>query len=68
MAEKYDFVTQDHGSIVLLKPLSEAGKIWIDEHIGQGDEVQYWGDSVVVEPRYIRDIIDGIEADGYKVL
>lgn len=61
-----DFHVEDNGSIILLRPMTDAAKTWIDEHI-TGDEVQYFGNAVVVEHRYIADIIDGIKNDGLTV-
>ena len=56
-----DFTIADHGSIALLTPISERAQAWIDEHIlVEGSEVQVWGGSIVVEPRYLTPIIMGI--------
>jgi hypothetical protein len=58
----YDFSIEDHGSIILLRPLSDAGREWIEEHVST--ERQTFGDAIVVERRYITDLIEGISADG----
>lgn len=61
-----DLVVQDHGSIFLLTPRSDAGQEWIDEHIPA--DAQRWGvNSIVVEHRYITDIVLGAQADGLDV-
>ncbi len=61
-----DFSIQHHGSIVILTPTSKAGKAWVAEHIPE--DAQTWGKcSIVVEPRYIDPIIDGICADGLSL-
>lgn len=62
---KNDLVIQDHGSIVLLRGNSEAGRTWIAEHIPS--DAQWWSGAVVVEPRYIGAIVDGAIADGLAV-
>lgn len=58
---KPDFELSDHGTIFLLTPLSHAAHEWIDEKIAEG--YQSFGLSVVVEHRYIRDIVAGICRD-----
>lgn len=60
-----DFSITNHGSILLLLPLTDAGNAWADEHLP--DNAQMFGKSIVVEPRYIADIVDGIQADGLTV-
>jgi len=50
---------------MLLKPETDAARAWTDEHIG--DEAQWFCRAVVVEPRYMQPIIDGIEGDGLTV-
>jgi hypothetical protein len=59
-----DLRIHDHGSVFLLEPASDAGQEWIDEHIG---EAQTWGNSIVVEHRYIGGIAAGAMADGLEV-
>jgi len=63
-----DFVVENHGSIFLLKPQTPAATSWLEEHIGQDNGYQpYWPSSVVVEHRYIADIVAGIQSDGLEV-
>jgi hypothetical protein len=57
-----DFTVRDEGSIFLLTPESEQAKAWIEENL-PADRLVFAG-SVVVEHRYIADIIEGIMADG----
>lgn len=58
-----DFTLFNHGSICVLLPRNETAIDWIDEHIG--DEALRWGrHGVVIEPRYIRPILDGIGEEG----
>lgn len=66
MSTKPDFRVDNHGSIVILWADSEAAQEWVAEHIPE--DAQSWGrNGTVVEPRYIGDIIDGIQADGLNV-
>lgn len=57
-----DFAVENHFSIFLLRPLSDAAREWIAEHIPA--DAQFWGSAVVVEPRCIGDIVRGARADG----
>jgi hypothetical protein len=61
-----DFAIANHGSILLLTPLTNYGVAWIDEHI-PADAMTWGGHSIVVEPRYMADIVRGIFADGLTV-
>jgi predicted Zn-dependent protease len=62
-----DFVVENHGSIFLLKPLTPSATSWIEEHIGQDNGYQPYFPIVVVEHRYIADIVAGIQNDGLAV-
>jgi hypothetical protein len=59
-----DFQLENHGSLFLLRALSSAAKDWMGEHLPiDNPETQFWGDSIVIEPRYVAPIVDGILAD-----
>jgi hypothetical protein len=60
-----DFRLAPHGSICLLHPQTEAARLWIDEHID--DEAQQWGGAIVIEPRYVQPIVDGLRADDLTI-
>lgn len=60
-----DLSVQNHGSIFLLRGETEAGRDWIAEHIP--DDAQTWNGSIVVEHRYISDIVAGATNDGMEV-
>jgi hypothetical protein len=59
-----DFLVEDHGSIMILQPLSAEAKVWAEENLG---EAMRWGGGVVIEPRYLPPIIDGILGEGMTV-
>ena len=61
-----DFVVENHGSIFLLQPVSPAGNDWVKENLPE-DRLTFGG-AVVVEHRYIADIVRGAMADGMEVL
>jgi hypothetical protein len=54
------------GTIFLLQPLTPAANSWVDEHLPQ-DHLTFAG-AVVVEHRYIADIVRGATADGLRVI
>jgi hypothetical protein len=59
-----DFTVQNEFTIFLLRPLIDGAREWLSEHTP--DDVQWFGDAIVVEHQYIADI-DGIPADGLEV-
>ena len=60
-----DFQVQDHGSIMLLKPMTADAHDWVAAHIPS--DAQFFGSAVVVEPRYMDAIVDGIQDAGLAV-
>jgi len=60
-----DLLVRDEGSIFLLVPVTPAGQEWVDEHIPA--DAQTFGKAIVVEHRYIADIVNGALADGLEV-
>ena len=65
MPKRTDLLVQGEGSIYLLRAASRRGQRWVDEHVS--DERQEWCGAVVVEHRYIRDIVHGAVSDGLLV-
>ena len=60
-----DFKLENHCSLFLLRPLNSAAKDWMGEHLPMDNpETQFWGDAIVIEPRYVAPIVDGIIGDG----
>jgi len=57
-----DFRIENHGSIVLLRPLTDGAREWVDCNLPI-DHMEF-GRAVVVEPRYISDIVEGFMGDG----
>ena len=60
-----DVTWSDHGSITLVTPHTEAAREWIDEFIQE--DPQWYGRSLVVEPRYLDDLLEGMRGDGLVV-
>jgi hypothetical protein len=61
-----DFEVENQGSIFLLRPNTPAAEQWLDDNIS--DDRQSFGKAVVVEHRYIADIVQGIQNDGLTVI
>ncbi len=62
-----DFLVENHDSIFLLKPQTPAASAWVQEHIDESNGYQPMWPTVVIEPRYIDDIVSGIQSDGLAV-
>ena len=62
-----DFELQNHGTVFLLIPQTLSARAWIDDHIGKDNCYQPHYPTVVVEHRYIADIVAGIQDDGLAV-
>lgn len=60
-----DLSIANHGSIMILTPVSDAGREWVSQHIPE--DAMRWAGGVVVEPRYAQDIVDGALHDGLEV-
>ncbi len=60
-----DFTCSGYGSLYLLRPLNDNARVWIDTHIDP--EHQTFGDSVVIEHRYVWNILLALQDDGLAV-
>lgn len=61
-----DFQIADHGSIISIKPVSEAARTWIDENV-VSEPWQWLGGALCVDIRGARDLIDEIAAEGFEI-
>jgi hypothetical protein len=52
----------------LLHPHTVKARTWVEDHIGADNGYQPLYPIVVIEPRYLRDILVGIQGDGLKVM
>ncbi len=59
-----DLIVYGSGTVYLLRPTSPSGEAWVKEHI-QPDAL-WFGGGVVIEHRYIRDIVVRAISDGLK--
>jgi hypothetical protein len=66
---KFDFHFENHFSICLLRPLTEAAHEWMSEHLPiDNPNTQFWGEAIVIEARYASDVLLGLQSDGLTVL
>lgn len=59
-----DVTVVNHGSIVIVRPKTAEARQWIEDHVS--DDAQWFG-GIVVEPRYLDDLLQGMMADGLVV-
>lgn len=71
MKESVDFWAENYGSIGILRPYSERAKEWLDERRLESQEgiaeYQFGMGGLVVEPRYMGDLVLQLEDEGYLV-
>ena len=60
-----DIAVADNGSIILVKPQSDAAQRWIRENVDP--EARWLGRALVVERRYIADLVAGMQSAGLVV-
>lgn len=60
-----DIRIENHGSIVLLRPLTAEGEQWLNVKVAE--DAQTWGKAVICEPRYVANIVEGMQGDGLEV-
>jgi len=58
-----DVRIENHGSIFLLLPVTQAAKAWLEENVDP--ESQWWCGKLVVEHRYIRPLSRGLYDAGF---
>jgi hypothetical protein len=61
-----DFVLEDHGSLALLRPLTESARAWVEEKVSQDGFQPNWP-TVLIELRHVADILHGIAEAGLAV-
>lgn len=60
-----DVTVENHGSLFLFHPQTDAGREWLTDNVDA--EAQWFGGALVVEPRYARDLADGLLDAGLEV-
>lgn len=67
LTNEVDVFVENHGTILLIRPVSDIAREWIDEHIGSQNRFQPYYPTVVCEPRYVFDVVAGMQASGLMV-
>ena len=57
-----DFLVENHGSIFLFRMNTPAGSAWVSQNVQK--DAQFFGDALVVEHLYARDLATAMAADG----
>jgi hypothetical protein len=60
-----DVGIQAEGTLFLFHLHTDAARTFVAEHVSE--ESQFFGDALVVEPRYARDLFDGMVEAGLVV-
>jgi hypothetical protein len=63
---KPDVQVENHGSLFLFRPLSDCAEDWIEQHVDVSSAT-YFGGALVVEPRYVGLIAEGMLEDGLRI-
>lgn len=63
-----DVRVENHGTIVLVRPITVTGQDWCDYHMHYDHHVGVFGGAIVVEPRFVDDIVRGMINDGLVVI
>jgi hypothetical protein len=61
-----DVQIENAGSIVLIRPLTDAGRNWVEHNI-QAEDWQHFGGAIAAEPRTVEAVIEGMRGDGLDV-
>ena len=64
-AGAFELVGYPHGSIILVRPGDDDVRRWLEEHTEPVDAL-WLGGALVVEPRYLPDIVEGLVAYGFR--
>lgn len=62
-----DFRIADQGSIVMVTPLTQPAKDWVEENV-QLEGWQWLGGGFAVEPRYVMSLASGIADAGLEMV
>ena len=66
MNPSVDILIENHGSIILFRPLCRQAKQWLQDST-HAESWQWFGGALVVEPRYAAELADGAEEAGLEV-
>ena len=52
---------ENHGTLMLVRPLVDNVTEWLDQHT----DGQWFGGALVVEPRYVEALVEGMREEGF---
>lgn len=55
MAREVDIVVENYFSIYLLRPLTSAGREWLESHVAA--DAQWFGNALACEGRYVEPVV-----------
>jgi hypothetical protein len=58
-----DARVEGHGSVVLVRPLTDDACAWLTEHT----DGTWFGNALAVEPRYVCNLVAGMREHGFVV-
>lgn len=64
---KPDVSFENHGTVILIQPLTKRGTAWVEENIS-AEGWQMLGNAIAAEPRMCPDVIAGMEDAGLLVI
>ncbi len=60
-----DFEIENHGSLFLVRPTNPEAEQHLRDNVGE--EAQWLGNALAVEHRYIADLAQALQDNGYSV-
>lgn len=63
MNDSPDILLTNEGSIFLFRPCSAEARAWLEDNT----DGQWFGHALVVEPRYVIDLVAGLQDNGFTV-
>ena len=61
-----DFQISDHGSIITIRPVSEAAHQWLDENV-DAEPWQWLDGALCAEHRFAHDLVHEITDAGFEI-
>lgn len=61
-----DVRMENHGTVVMLRPLTDAGRDWIEENV-HAEGWQWFGGALACEPRMVEPVLQGMADAGLTV-
>jgi RNA polymerase subunit RPABC4/transcription elongation factor Spt4 len=60
-----DFTFENHGSIWIVQPHNSEAREHLAENVS--DEAIWFAGGLAVEPRYVEDLAEGLQENGFRV-